>query len=129
MSTSSQQKVRRISTTVYGLAGLLLLLLLASMQASARMNFGGGAAAGAAEVAVEPLEPLTDPGSDPATSVSFLVYETSCNNGTRVDFSVNGNVVASLDPRGDCTCNPSAPKTVTVTDPAVLALFATPVCT
>jgi VCBS repeat-containing protein len=62
------------------------------------------------------------------TSVTFEVYETACAgswaaDSTTVTFSVNGSPVATLDPRGDCTCGPAAPKSVTVTDPAVLALF------
>ena len=112
-------RLRKMWRPTFGF-GFLGLLLITVAMATARPVAG---------VELATMAPPPVP-SDDAVSVKFLVYETACTNrSTRVTFSVNGVPAASLDPRGDCTCSPSAPKSVTTTDPAVLALFAPSACT
>ncbi|HEX6165048.1 MAG TPA: PKD domain-containing protein, partial [Vicinamibacterales bacterium] len=64
--------------------------------------------------------------ADPA-ALKFSLLETNCGWGAVYTFSLGGVPVATLTPSYDCTCSPWV-KTVEVTDPAVLAQLAAPVC-
>ena len=64
--------------------------------------------------------------SDPVL-LRFALLETSCGSGLQYAFSLGGVDIATLTPTNDCTCQPPT-KYVEVSDPAVLAMLAEPVC-
>ena len=61
------------------------------------------------------------------TSLKFVIQETNCGTGAVYRFKIGGVQIASITPAYDCDCN-AAVKTVTITDPAILAMVSTPVC-
>jgi PKD repeat protein len=70
-----------------------------------------------------------NPAPTDATSLKFAVIETNCGVGTVYRFKIGGVQVASITPAYDCDCNGATmTKTVTVTDPAILAMVSSPVC-
>ena len=56
-----------------------------------------------------------------ATSLSFTVHEANCSGAT-YNLIINGVVVATRVPSGECSCDASPETVTTSTDPVALAL-------
>lgn len=68
-----------------------------------------------------------NPAGTDVTSLRFIVNETNCGTGPVYRFTIGGVQVATITPAYDCDCS-AALKTVTITDPAILAMVSSPVC-
>ena len=68
-----------------------------------------------------------NPAPTDVTSLKFVIHETNCGTGAAYRFKIGGLQVATITPAYDCDCNAAA-KTVTITDPAILAMVSSPVC-
>ena len=68
-----------------------------------------------------------NPAPTDVTSLKFVIYETNCGWVPTYNMKIGGVTVASMTAASDCTCTPAA-KTVTITDPAILAMVSSPVC-